>query len=97
MTSDQSGRGLSLDSKQPSKSGRVPSPDPEDYDLLSDDGMDDPSPEAVAEAEVIRRRVRGDRCAQEMCGNWSGDGRVCPCALLGIEGDDRPLEDCREW
>lgn len=28
------------------------------YDLLSDDGMDPPSPEAVAEAEAIRRRLR---------------------------------------
>lgn len=24
-------------------------------------------------------------CAQEMCPNWSGDGRVCPCAVFGIE------------
>lgn len=32
-----------------------------------------------------------DRCAQELCGNWSGDGRVCPCAQLDIEGDDRPI------
>ena len=24
-------------------------------------------------------------CAQELCPNWSGDGRVCPCALLDIE------------
>lgn len=31
------------------------------------------------------------RCAQELCENWSGDGRVCPCALLDIEGDDRPI------
>ena len=24
-------------------------------------------------------------CAQELCPNWSGDGRVCPCALLDLE------------
>jgi len=24
-------------------------------------------------------------CAQELCPNWSGDGRVCPCALFGLE------------
>lgn len=24
-------------------------------------------------------------CAQEMCPNWSGDGRVCPCALFDLE------------
>jgi hypothetical protein len=31
------------------------------YDLLSDDGLDDPSPEAVAEAEEIRARVAAER------------------------------------
>lgn len=30
-------------------------------------------------------------CAQEMCENWSGDGRVCPCVLLDLEGDERPI------
>lgn len=25
------------------------------------------------------------RCEQELCPNWSGDGDVCPCAVLGIE------------
>lgn len=30
-------------------------------------------------------------CAQELCLNWSGDGRVCPCAQLEIEGVDRPI------
>ena len=24
-------------------------------------------------------------CAQELCPNWSGDGRVCPCALFDLE------------
>jgi hypothetical protein len=31
------------------------------------------------------------RCAQELCENWSGDGRVCPCALLDLEGAERPI------
>ena len=31
------------------------------------------------------------RCAQELCENWSGDGRVCPCALMDLEGDERPV------
>lgn len=26
-----------------------------------------------------------DRCKQELCPNWTGDGRVCMCALLDIE------------
>jgi hypothetical protein len=26
-------------------------------------------------------------CGQEMCPNWGGDGRVCPCALFDIEPD----------
>lgn len=30
-------------------------------------------------------------CAQELCLNWSGDGRVCPCAQLDIEGEERPI------
>lgn len=34
-----------------------------------------------------------ERCAQEMCGNWAGDGRVCPCALFGLEGDERPIAE----
>ena len=25
------------------------------------------------------------RCAQELCPNWGGDGRVCPCVALDIE------------
>ena len=25
------------------------------------------------------------RCDQELCEYWSGDGNVCPCAVLGIE------------
>jgi hypothetical protein len=32
-------------------------------------------------------------CAQELCANWSGDGRVCPCVLLDLEGDERPIAD----
>lgn len=27
-------------------------------------------------------------CLQEMCVNWSGDGRVCPCALFGLSPDE---------
>jgi hypothetical protein len=27
------------------------------------------------------------RCKQESCANWSGDGRVCPCALFDLEMD----------
>ena len=23
-------------------------------------------------------------CVQELCPNWSGDGRVCPCAVLDL-------------
>lgn len=26
-----------------------------------------------------------ERCEQELCENWSGDGRVCPCALFGLQ------------
>ncbi|MCU1591576.1 MAG: hypothetical protein JWP11_2832 [Frankiales bacterium] len=33
------------------------------------------------------------RCAQEMCGNWSGDGDVCPCALFDIKPEDRPIQE----
>jgi hypothetical protein len=50
-------------------------------------------------------------CGQEMCPNWSGDGRVCPCALFGIElcaeceqpitrqpaRSDHPGQDPRTW
>lgn len=27
-------------------------------------------------------------CAQELCPNWGGDGRVCPCALFDL---DQPI------
>ena len=34
-------------------------------------------------------------CAQELCGNWSGEGDVCPCAVFGIDFPDRPVHlDC---
>jgi hypothetical protein len=26
-------------------------------------------------------------CEMELCPNWSGDGRVCPCALFGDPPD----------
>lgn len=26
-----------------------------------------------------------DRCGQETCQNWSGDGNVCPCSLFDID------------
>lgn len=26
-------------------------------------------------------------CEEELCRNWSGDGRVCPCAVFGLEPD----------
>lgn len=29
-----------------------------------------------------------EHCKQEMCGNWSGDGNVCPCALFDIDPPD---------
>lgn len=28
-------------------------------------------------------------CGQEMCPNWGGDGRVCPCALFDIEPEEQ--------
>ncbi len=31
------------------------------------------------------------KCAQELCGNWTGD-RACPCDLFDIEPEDRPIE-----
>ncbi|MEV6413866.1 hypothetical protein [Kribbella sp. NPDC051718] len=34
------------------------------------------------------------RCRQEECPNWSGDGRVCPCALFDLDTDaPHPLDD----
>jgi len=36
------------------------------------------------------------RCAQELCGNWSGEGDVCPCALFDIDDEDRPVADPEE-
>lgn len=30
-----------------------------------------------------------ERCAQEMCPNWTGDGRICPCALFDLNPDER--------
>lgn len=33
------------------------------------------------------------RCDQELCENWSGDGNVCPCAILGMS---RPSVDQRQ-
>lgn len=32
--------------------------------------------------------ARHQRCKQELCPNWSGDGRVCPCALFDLDPDD---------
>lgn len=29
-----------------------------------------------------------NRCEQELCPNWSGDGRACPCALLDLPRPD---------
>lgn len=26
-----------------------------------------------------------ERCEQELCENWGGDGLVCPCALFGLD------------
>lgn len=31
-------------------------------------------------------------CEQELCPNWSGDGRVCPCAIFDLP---RPTDD--DW
>lgn len=28
-----------------------------------------------------------DRCEQELCRNWGGDGLVCVCSLLDLEPD----------
>jgi hypothetical protein len=33
-------------------------------------------------------------CKQEMCPNWSGDGNVCPCAILDDGGDLNPCNHC---
>jgi hypothetical protein len=37
-----------------------------------------------------------ERCAQEMCPNWTGDGRVCACVMLGLEPptDAGCTDDC---
>lgn len=35
-------------------------------------------------------------CGQEMCPNWGGDGRVCPCALFDLEPDERPANSSTE-
>lgn len=35
-------------------------------------------------------------CGQELCPNWSGDGRVCPCAVLDLpdwDDSDEPDAD----
>lgn len=35
------------------------------------------------------------RCRQELCQNWSGDGNVCPCAMLDLDPpSDDVCEDC---
>lgn len=26
-------------------------------------------------------------CKQELCPNWSGDGRVCPCVLFDLDAE----------
>lgn len=31
-------------------------------------------------------------CDQELCPNWTGNGRVCGCALLGLEPGDAARE-----
>lgn len=35
-------------------------------------------------------------CGEEMCPNWSGDGRVCPCALFDLDPNEGKGEcpDC---
>jgi hypothetical protein len=33
-------------------------------------------------------------CKQEMCPNWSGDGRVCPCAMFDL---DPPSAEETAW
>lgn len=42
-----------------------------------------------------------NRCEQELCTRWGGDGLVCNCALLGLEPDVvgerlNPCPDCGE-
>lgn len=34
------------------------------------------------------------QCAAELCRNWTGDGKVCPCAVFGIEPDVVECECC---
>jgi hypothetical protein len=29
-------------------------------------------------------------CEMELCPNWSGDGRVCPCALFDLDPPEPP-------
>lgn len=36
-------------------------------------------------------------CDQELCPNWGGDGRVCPCVQLGLEPGEAARELRREW
>lgn len=36
-------------------------------------------------------------CKQELCANWTGDGRACTCALLGIEPEESYEYDESAW
>lgn len=33
-------------------------------------------------------------CDEELCENWSGDGRVCPCALFDLPRTCLPADAC---
>jgi hypothetical protein len=33
-------------------------------------------------------------CEGELCPNWSGDGRVCPCAVFDLEPPTPPQPRC---
>lgn len=33
-----------------------------------------------------------DRCEQEMCPHWTGDGMFCPCALFDIDPEEAQWE-----
>lgn len=37
-----------------------------------------------------------ERCKQELCPNWSGDGNVCPCAIFDLDTPDDPYQSL-EW
>lgn len=36
-------------------------------------------------------------CQQELCPNWTGDGRACACALLGLDPAALDLGNPRGW